>query len=131
MRVSRLSGSIMCKDQKLCDFELNGYNVIVTNVEKPKDYVPFEFRKKCGPAEVYDFIQDRLPEDGRQNLLKDCMICGIQMTAEDIIHYSCGRVVDDPCWIRFSSGPQTYEECKADSVRKSDYYNSVYRRYYD
>lgn len=45
---------------------------------------------------------------------------GIPMEADVYLHFSCGRAVDDDCWIKFPDGPQTWEECQRDLIEKSD-----------
>ena len=112
MRAYNLSGVIMYRDIELCYFQIKGgfitYEIADTSATTP--YVPFEFRDGYTASSVYDWVNDRLPEDGRQGLLRECLEYGIQMNGDDILKFNNGRVIDDPCWIKFKTGPQTYQE---------------------
>jgi len=122
LRVHRLSGIIMSRDQEVVSFEINGENIWfeeITPVEQ-LEYKPFEFLEGYSKSRVYEFIEWRLPDANRRDLPIECKDAGIEMTGDEILKFSCGRVCDDPCWIKFSDGPQTYRECLKDFRIKSD-----------
>ena len=110
MKMGEIEGIIMCKDYELCYFHYKDSFVEYEPIGICPDYTPFEFITGYTAKNVIDWLFDRLPEDGRQGLVTLCQYYGIRMIGADILKFNNGRVIDDPCWIKFKTGPQTYQE---------------------
>ena len=113
MRINDLEGTIMCKDTELCWFHIRDCMIDIRPIGVDENYTPFEFIEGYTKQSVYDFVNDRLPEDGRQDLHMMCKYYGIPVRADAILKFNNGRTLDDPCWIRYEEGPQTYEEVQS------------------
>ena len=112
MKLNKIEGTIMYKDTELCRFSYNDGFVEYEPIGTDPTYTPWEFMEGYSAAAITDWLFDRLPEDNRQGLPEACAKRGIPMTGEAILHISYGRTLDDQCWIKFSDGPQHYNEIK-------------------
>lgn len=121
MKIGSLTGTIMCYDDELCRFSIDGDLVLYEALGTCAKYTPVEFRDGYNARAVKEFIVERLPEDNRHGLLESCRSVGIRMIGADILRYNNGVVHDDPCWIRYEEGPQTYEECMKSRLSKKAY----------
>ena len=120
--IKHLAGILMVEDQEMLSFQLDGNWVdfeVITPVEELK-WKPFDFWDGYSRLGIREFLKDRLPPVSRQGFEQSFEDAGIPMDADVYLHFSCGRAVDDKCWIKFSDGPQTWEECQKDWIEKSD-----------
>lgn len=120
--IKHLSGILMVKNQEMLSFQLDGHRIdfdVITPVEE-LEWKPFDFWNGYNRLAVQEFLNDRLPLVGRQDLEQSCVDAGIPLDADAILHFSCGRAIDDECWIKFPDGPQTWQEYQKDRLEKSD-----------
>lgn len=120
--IRHLTGILMLRDQEMVSFQLDDTWVdfeIITPVED-LEWKPFDFWNGYSRIGIREFLKDRLPPLGRDGIGQSFEDAGIPMDADAYLHFSCGRAVDDDCWIKFPDGPQTWEECQRDLIEKSD-----------
>lgn len=76
-----------------------------------KSVYPVEMQYIPGTAGLAEFINGRVTPRGRQGLAMDLQKCGYSgYSIPAILIASNGRDCSDPFWIRFETGPQTWEE---------------------
>ena len=107
MKIVDLEGTIMYKDTELCWFHYKNTFIEIKPIGISEEYTPFEFQDGYTKQAVIDWLFDRLPEDNRQGLEETCKEYGISMLGDDILHFN-----NDLCWIKYRTGPQTFEEVK-------------------
>ena len=120
--IRHLAGILMLRDQEMVSFRLDDTWVdfeIITPIED-LEWKPFDFWNGYSRIGIREFLKDRLPPLGRDGIGQSFEDAGIPMDADAYLHFSCGRAVDDDCWIKFPDGPQTWEECQRDLIEKSD-----------
>ena len=120
--IRHLTGILMLRDQEMVSFRLDDTWVdfeIITPIED-LEWKPFDFWNGYSRIGIREFLKDRLPPLGRDGIGQSFEDAGIPMDADAYLHFSCGRAVDDDCWIKFPDGPQTWEECQRDLIEKSD-----------
>lgn len=120
--IRHLAGILMLRDQEMVSFQLDDTWVdfeIITPVED-LEWKPFDFWNGYSRLGIREFLKDRLPPLERDGIGQSFEDAGIPMDADAYLHFSCGRAVDDDCWIKFPDGPQTWEECQRDLIEKSD-----------
>lgn len=120
--IRHLEGILMVKDQEMLSFQLDGSWVdfkVITPVED-LEWKPFDFWDGYSRLGIREFLKDRLPPLERDGIEQSFEDAGIPLEADAYLHFSCGRAFDDECWIKFSDGPQTWEDCQKDWLEKSD-----------
>ncbi len=120
--IRHLAGILMLRDQEMVSFQVDDTWVdfeIITPVED-LEWKPFDFWNGYSRLGIQEFLKDRLPPLERDGIVQSFEDAGIPMEADAYLHFSCGRAVDDDCWIKFPDGPQTWEECQRDLIEKSD-----------
>ncbi len=120
--IRHLSGILMLRDQEMVSFQVDDTWVdfeIITPAED-LEWKPFDFWNGYSRLGIQEFLKDRLPPLERDGIVQSFEDAGIPMDADAYLHFSCGRAVDDDCWIKFPDGPQTWEECQRDLIEKSD-----------
>ncbi len=120
--IRHLAGILMLRDQEMVSFQVDDTWVdfeIITPAED-LEWKPFDFWNGYSRLGIQEFLKDRLPPLERDGIVQSFEDAGIPMEADAYLHFSCGRAVDDDCWIKFPDGPQTWEECQRDLIEKSD-----------
>lgn len=120
--IRHLAGILMLRDQEMVSFQVDDTWVdfeIITPAED-LEWKPFDFWNGYSRLGIQEFLKDRLPPLERDGIVQSFEDAGIPMDADAYLHFSCGRAVDDDCWIKFPDGPQTWEECQRDLIEKSD-----------
>jgi len=120
--IRHLAGILMLRDQEMVSFQVDDTWVdfeIITPAED-LELKPFDFWNGYSRLGIQEFLKDRLPPLERDGIVQSFEDAGIPMEADAYLHFSCGRAVDDDCWIKFPDGPQTWEECQRDLIEKSD-----------
>lgn len=120
--IRHLAGILMLRDQEMVSFRVDDTWVdfeIITPAED-LEWKPFDFWNGYSRLGIQEFLKDRLPPLERDGIGQSFEDAGIPMDADAYLHFSCGRAVDDDCWIKFPDGPQTWEECQRDLIEKSD-----------
>lgn len=120
--IRHLTGILMLRDQEMVSFQLDDTWVdfeIITPIED-LEWKPFDFWNGYSRLGIREFLKDRLPPLERDGIGQSFEDAGIPMDADAYLYFSCGRAVDDDCWIKFPDGPQTWEECQRDLIEKSD-----------
>ena len=120
--IRHLAGILMLRDQEMVSFQVDATWVdfeIITPAED-LEWKPFDFWNGYSRLGIQEFLKDRLPPLERDGIVQSFEDAGIPMEADAYLHFSCGRAVDDDCWIKFPDGPQTWEECQRDLIEKSD-----------
>ena len=120
--IRHLAGILMLRDQEMVSFQVDDTWVdfeIITPAED-LEWKPFDFWNGYSRLGIQEFLKDRLPPLERDGIVQSFEDAGIPMEADAYLHFSCGRAVDDDCWIKFLDGPQTWEECQRDLIEKSD-----------
>ena len=120
--IRHLAGILMLRDQEMVSFKVDDTWVdfeIITPAED-LEWKPFDFWNGYSRLGIQEFLKDRLPPLERDGIVQSFEDAGIPMDADAYLHFSCGRAVDDDCWIKFPDGPQTWEECQRDLIEKSD-----------
>lgn len=120
--IRHLAGILMLRDQEMVSFQVDDTWVdfeIITPAED-LEWRPFDFWNGYSRLGIQEFLKDRLPPLERDGIVQSFEDAGIPMDADAYLHFSCGRAVDDDCWIKFPDGPQTWEECQRDLIEKSD-----------
>lgn len=110
MKIGSVHGIIMFRDVELCEIWVTDNSVEYRVINPYYPHVPFSLLDGYSKEAIWEWVQDRLPEDNRQNLLEDCARLGIQPIAEEIFTKSSGRVIDSDSWLKMPDGPQTFEE---------------------
>ncbi len=120
--IRHLTGILMLRNQEMVSFQVDDTWVdfeIITPVED-LEWKPFDFWNGYSRLGIQEFLKDRLPPLERDGIVQSFEDAGIPMDADAYLHFSCGRAVDDDCWIKFPDGSQTWEECQRDLIEKSD-----------
>lgn len=120
--IRHLAGILMLRNQEMVSFQVDDTWVdfeIITPAED-LEWKPFDFWNGYSRLGIQEFLKDRLPPLERDGIVQSFEDAGIPMEADAYLHFSCGRAVDDDCWIKFPDGPQTWEECQRDLIEKSD-----------
>ncbi len=107
--INNLHGEIMLTDDRLCKFDVTNGIVSFSDVDESLP-VPWELKDGITKSSIMDFLLERVTDENRQGLVESCAAAGIECSAEGLINYNHGLMLDDEYWIRTKTGPRTFKE---------------------
>lgn len=112
MKQFDLAGTLMHRDRELASFVIKGG--VTTEFHclcNRSEYFPFEMARYQNGSTLVNALLVRLVPESRQGLMEELSEVGISgYDISAILRYQNASSFEDDFWVRFSDGPQTWEE---------------------